>query len=321
MKIGILNCSDIARRRMIPAMKSIPGIDITIVCSRSKEKAKEYAKEFDIPQYTDNPEDLFIGLDAVYISSPPSEHYEPMTEFIRRGINVLCEKSLTISSNHTESIIRDAIQFGVIVQENYGFQFHPQWKYIIKSIKDLGDIISIKSGFEFPPRDASTDFRYNKDLGGGALLDAGGYPIKAASLIMNRINLGEISGSYRFSSELEIDISGNVYFLDDKGTSAFLTWSFETPYRCDLEIIGTKGKIKSRKIFTPKADENVTVEKTDMFGKIIETKEFKADHFRELIIDFKRRIDEGDNSHFPEIIKQSNWQSYAKSTGFRTILN
>lgn len=321
MKIGILNCSDIARRRMIPAMKSIPGVDVTIVCSRSKDKAKEYAKEFDIPQYTDKQEDLYTGLDAVYISSPPSKHYNTMVEFISRGINVLCEKSLTISPEHTESIIRDAEEYNVIVQENYGFQFHDQWKYIIKSLKDLGDIISINSGFEFPPRDKSTDFRYNKDLGGGALLDAGGYPIKAASLIMNRINLGEISGSYRFSSELEIDTSGNVYFLDDKGTSAFLTWSFETPYKCDLEIIGTKGKIKSRKIFTPKPDENVTVEKTDMFGKIIETKEFKSDQFRELIIDFKRRIEEGDNSHFSEIIKQSNWQSYAKSTGFGTILN
>jgi NDP-hexose-3-ketoreductase len=321
MRIGILNCSDIARRRMIPAMQSVPGVEVTIVCSRSKEKAKEYAKEFGIPQYTDNPEDLYIGLDAVYISSPPSEHYEPMTNFICRGIDVLCEKSLTISTGQTESVIRDAEQFGVIVQENYGFQFHPQWKYIMKSLEDIGDIISINSGFEFPPRDTSSDFRYNKNLGGGALLDAGGYPIKAASLIMSKINLGEISGSFRFSSDLEVDVSGNVYFLDDKGTSAFLTWSFETPYRCDLEITGTKGKIKARKIFTPKPDETVSVERTDMFGKIIETKEFKSDHFRELIIDFKRRVEECDDSHFPEILKQSNWQSYAKSTSFRTLIN
>lgn len=320
MKIGILNCSDIAKRRMIPAMKSIEGVEITIVCSRDINRAKEFAREFEILQYTDNPEDL-RDIDAVYISSPPSEHYISMIDFISKGIHILCEKSLTTSTIQTESIISEAEQSCVIVQENYGFQFHPQWKYIMNSLKDLGDIISINSGFEFPPRDITTDFRYNKNLGGGALLDAGGYPIKAASLIMSKINLGEISGSYRFSSDLEVDISGNVYFLDERGTSAFLTWSFETPYRCELEITGTEGKIRARKIYTPKADESVSVEKTDMFGKIIEIKEFKSDHFRDLILDFKRRIEEKDNSHFSEIIKQSNWQSYAKSTSFRTIIN
>ena len=159
MRIGILNCSDIARRRMIPAMQSIPGIDITIVCSRSKDKAKEYAKEFGIPQYTDNPEDLYIGLDAVYISSPPSEHFITMNSFVSRGIHVLCEKSLTTDPSHTESILTDASLLDVVVQENYAFPYHPQWKYIERSLPDLGELITINAGFEFPPRDVTKDFK------------------------------------------------------------------------------------------------------------------------------------------------------------------
>jgi predicted dehydrogenase len=306
---------------MIPAFQSIEGIDVTIVCSRDLEKAREYAKEFGISQYTDREEDLYIGIDAVYISSPPSEHYLSLINFLDKGINVLCEKSLTLDPTHTETVIREAEINGVIVQENYGFIFHDQWKWITKTLPELGDLLTINAGFEFPPRDKSKDFRYNKNLGGGALFDAGGYPIKAASMIMNKINLGEISGSYRLSIESEVDVSGNVYFLDESGTSAFLTWSFESPYRCEMEIVGNRGKIKSRKIFTPRPDEVVTVERTDEFGKIIETKEFKTDHFVELIKDFKRRIEQKDNSHHKEILKQSNWQSYAKTTSFRTLVN
>jgi predicted dehydrogenase len=44
MKIGILNCSDIARIRMIPAMKKITDIEISVICSREIKKAKEFAK-------------------------------------------------------------------------------------------------------------------------------------------------------------------------------------------------------------------------------------------------------------------------------------
>jgi NDP-hexose-3-ketoreductase len=320
MKIGIVNCSDIAKRRMIPAMKSIEGINITIVCSRDIKKAREFAKEFGIPQYTDDP-DSIKNVDAVYISSPPSEHFLSIMKFLDRGINVLCEKSLTTNEKDTETVIDEANRNGLIVQENYGFVFHDQWKWITKTLPELGDILSINAGFEFPPRDKSTDFRYNKNLGGGALLDAGGYPIKAASMLMSKINLGEISGSYRLSAEVEVDLSGNVYFLDENGTAAYLTWSFESPYKCEMEITGNRGKIKSRKIFTPRPDEIVTVERTDEFGKLVETKEFKTDHFVELIKDFKRRIEERDNSHHREILKQSKWQSYAKTTSFRTIVN
>lgn len=322
MKVAILNCSDIARRRIIPAIKSIPELEVAIVLSRSLKKANEFAKEFDIPSYTDDIERVFeLNPDIAYISSPPSEHYLMVSKCLERGINVICEKSLTTEEKHTNNLIEEAEQNGCLIQENYAFPFHPQWKYIVNSIKDIGTVTYINSGFEFPPRDKSKDFRYKKELGGGALLDAGGYPIKAASLLMDKLDLGEISGVNRTSTESGVDVSGNVFFVDERGVSAFLSWSFEAPYRCQLEIIGTEGKIKSNKIFTPKADETVIVERFDQFGKIVETREFKCDHFRELILDFIHRIKTSDNSHHKQIIKQSKWQSYAKTASLGTFVN
>lgn len=319
MKIGILNCSDISKR-IIPALQSVEGIEVTAICSRSLEKANQYALEFNIPIATINEEELY-GLDAVYISSPPSEHYLSVMKFIDMGVHVLCEKSLTTNIEHTEVLINMANDNEVILQENYAFPFHTQWKYIIDTIPELGDLLHINTGFEFPPRDKSTDFRYNPELGGGSLLDAGGYPIKAASLLMNKLNLGEIGGRERFSVDSEVDVSGDVYFVDDNGISALLSWSFESPYRCEIEIKGTKGKLLAKKIFTPKPDETVYVERTDEFGKLVSVEDFKCNHFVELIKDFKRRIEQNDNSHHIEIIKQSNWQTYAKTTSIRTFVN
>jgi NDP-hexose-3-ketoreductase len=319
MKVGILNCSEISKR-IIPAFQSIEGIEVTTICSRSIDKANKFALDFDIPYPTTNEEELY-GLDVVYISSPPSEHYLSLMKFIDMGVHVLCEKSLTTSAEDTKKIIEMADDNGVIVQENYAFPFHNQWNYIVETLPELGDLLHINSGFEFPPRNKSIDFRYNAELGGGALLDAGGYPIKAASLLMDQLHLGEISGRERFSCDSEIDVSGDVYFVDESGISSLLSWSFESPYRCEIEIKGTKGKLSAKKIFTPKEDEMVWVDRMDEFGNLVSTKPFKDNHFANLIKDFKRRIEQNDNSHHIEIIKQSNWQSYAKTTSLRTLVN
>lgn len=320
MKIAILNCSDIAKRRIIPAIKKIEGLEITAIVSRTKSRAKEYADLFDIPLYTDSIEEaLSTNPDIAYISSPPSEHYLTILACLNSGVNVICEKSLTIDYFNALRLVTLANEKGLIIQENYAFPFHDQWKFITDNLKTIGNLEYIRSGFEFPPRDKKTDFRYDPSLGGGALFDAGGYPIKVATLLLNSLSSG--NGVIKIDPELRVDISGNFHIIDVDMKSAFLTWSFEAPYRCDLEIIGTGGKIVSNKIFTPRADESVKVDITDLSGKVIESKEFVCDHFEMLIRDFIKRIKTKNSSHHEEIINQSKMQIYAKTTCIRTFTN
>jgi len=317
MKVAILNCSDIAKRRMIPAFQAIPEVEISIVCSRDIRRAKQYAEEFGIPKYTDNPDEI-IGVDLVYISSPPSEHFDAIKTFIKRKINVLCEKSLTIDAYQTTYLINLADKQGVLIQENYGFPFHTQWKWIKENLNKIGDLLYIRSGFEFPPRNIETDFRYKSALGGGALFDAGGYPIKLASLLLGTPQ--KLDAITHLSKSLDIDLSGRTFIIDETGKSAFLTWSFESTYRCDVEIIGTRGTIKAGKIFTPRVDEHVEVS-LSLIGEPVERQQFVCDHFIELIRDFINRIETKDNSHHKSILKQSNWQTYVSSTSIRTFTN
>lgn len=317
MKVAILNCSDIAKRRMIPAFQAIPDLQISVICSRDIRRAKQYAEEFGIPRYTDNPDEI-VDVDVVYISSPPSEHFDAIKTFIKRKINVLCEKSLTIDAYQTTYLINLADKHGVLIQENYGFPFHTQWKWITENLNKIGDILYIRSGFEFPPRDTEMDFRYKSALGGGALFDAGGYPIKLAALLLGTVQ--KLDAVTHRSKSLGIDLSGRTFIIDESGKSAFLTWSFESTYRCDVEIIGTKGTIKAGKIFTPRVDEHVEVS-LSLIGKAVERQQFVCDHFVELIRDFINRIKIKDNSHHKSILKQSNWQTYVSSTSIRTFTN
>jgi len=302
---------------MIPAFQAIPEVEISIVCSRDIRRAKQYAEEFGILKYTDNPDEI-IGVDLVYISSPPSEHFDAIKTFIKRKINVLCEKSLTIDAYQTIYLINLADKQGVLIQENYGFPFHTQWKWIKENLNKIGDLLYIRSGFEFPPRNTETDFRYKSALGGGALFDAGGYPIKLASLLLGTPQ--KLDAITHLSKSLDIDLSGRTFIIDETGKSAFLTWSFESTYRCDVEIVGTRGTIKAGKIFTPRVDEHVEVS-LSLIGEPVERQQFVCNHFVELIRDFINRIETKDNSHHKSILKQSNWQTYVSSTSIRTFTN
>jgi predicted dehydrogenase len=317
MKIGILNCSDIARRRMIPAIKRL-GFEIPVICSRDIKKAQSFAREFEIPLFTDNPSDL-KNLDAIYISSPPSEHAESIKFFLNRGINILCEKSLTTSFKDTERLIKLAEKKGLIIMENYSFQFHPQWKWIVERMNDgsLGKILSVKASFEFPKRPDPNDFRYNPILGGGALLDCGGYPL----MITNLLSKGgcihtHINQIFRGG----LDIHGSAMICDDE-TTYHLSWGMESFYRCSLEIIGTEGMILTPKIFTPKADEEILLQYYRPEWNIPEIHHFQSDQFVDILLEFQRCIKEKDFIHYENIKSQSYLQEHAKATSIRTFID
>jgi dTDP-3,4-didehydro-2,6-dideoxy-alpha-D-glucose 3-reductase len=317
MKIGILNCSDIARRRMIPAIKRL-GFEIPVICSRDIKKAKDFAKEFEIHRYTDDPADL-KNIDAVYISSPPSEHAESIEFFLNRGINVLCEKSITTSLEDTERLIKLAESKGLIVMENYAFQFHPQWKWILTKIErcELGTILSINADFKFPKRPDPNDFRYNTKLGGGALLDCGGYPLMVVNLLSKG---GLIHTQFNQIYRDDLDIHGSA-MICDKNTTFHLSWGMESFYRCSLEIIGTEGMIFTPKIFTPKSDEEVLLQYYRHEWHLPEIYHFQSDQFAEILHEFERCIKEKDSSHHRIIESQSYLQENAKITSIRTFID
>jgi predicted dehydrogenase len=122
------------------------------------------------------------------------------------------------------------------------------------------------------------------------------------------------------SDKYQVDLSGNAYIQDEFGVSAFLTWSFQSKYRCELEIVGTEGVIRSNKIFSPRADEEVEVTLHSTTGELVDSGKFVCDHFAKLIEDLKRSIENKTNSHHEQIIKQSNWQHYVSTSSFRTII-
>lgn len=295
LSIGILGLADIAKRAIIPNILESSFFKLKAIASRNKQKAEAFIADLDTsistyPTYLDLIENG--GCDAVYIPLPNSLHYEYIIACLENGIHVLCEKSLTCSYEETSSLIELAKSKNLVLVENFQFRFHKQLAVIQELLqrKEFGELRVFNSTFCFPPFQDESNIRYSKELGGGALLDAGAYPIKLAQILLGE-ELNVDAAKYHLDPKTGVDLWGGA-FLSHSKNSIFghASFGFDNFYRCSVELIGQKGRITTNRIFTAKPDNEVSI----LFEHGYESEEIKLspdnayanmlEHFYNLII-------------------------------------
>lgn len=253
LRFGVLGCGAIARRGFLPALQMCPDAALVAVASRSREKAESFASAFGC-EAIEGYEDLLkrTDIDAVYIALPIGLHAPWSVAAAESGKHVLCEKTLATNLEETEAILAVCKKHRVALLEGFAYQFHPQHqcvKTIVNSGK-IGDPILFQACFGFPPIDS--EFRYQKKLGGGCLLDAGTYTIHAARLHFG-LEPMKVMSVLTNHQEYDVDIHGSVLLDFGKARTAQLAFGFDNAYRNCYSIWGTKGLIyiDSRAFSTP----------------------------------------------------------------------
>ena len=278
IKIGIICPSEIAFRRFMPALQQAKekiqfaaiGIaspeewfgDLTNISQEQieEQQVRERAKaQTFIDQYGG---EIVIGygnlvssdlIDAAYIPLPPALHHKWAKKALEAGKHVFVEKPSTTSLTDTENLISLASKKGLAFHENYMFIYHSQLEEINDVVKrgEIGDVRLYRITFGFPLRQLN-DFRYNKALGGGALLDAGGYCMKYANWLLGG-NAHVVTAQSNKIEGFEVDMYGSATMVNDKGQIAQLAFGMDNDYRCEIEIWGSKGTITSGRILTAPA--------------------------------------------------------------------
>lgn len=250
-KLGILGASEIAFRRFLPALTKHKYLDYAGIASRYPTKAKPFQDTYGGTIYQSY--DALLDdptIDVVYIPLPPALHYEWAKKALQKGKHVLLEKPFTTKLSDTMELINLAKNKDLALHENYMFLFHKQLKVIqdLLQQKIIGEIREYRMDFGFPKRDEN-DFRYNKELGGGALLDCGGYPIKLATILLGETTAISYS-SLKYPQGYNIDLYGIAILENKLGDIAKISFGMDNAYKCDLEIWGSLGTIKTDRIFT-----------------------------------------------------------------------
>lgn len=251
MRLGILGTADIAYRRFLPALSKCKEIVYVGVASRTPEKCLKFLQTYGGSVYSSY--DALLAdesIDAVYVPLPPALHYEWGKKVLLSGKHLLMEKPFTTSLEQTRDLLRIAEEKGLAVHENYMFLYHSQLAYIKKLIAngELGEIRLYRMSFGFPKR-GEGDFRYNRELGGGALLDCGGYPVRLALELLGdtaRVTQAKLVQPAGY----EVDLFGNAVLENDDGLCAQVSFGMDNAYQCQLEVWGSKQTLIAPRIFT-----------------------------------------------------------------------
>ena len=216
------------------------------VYGRNNSTLEQFSSKFKIDCYNDI--DLFISseaIDAVYIATPHSSHFEYVIEAIKHKKHILCEKPITI--NHLESMVlfglaKDA---GIFLMEAYMYRTHPQTLNIIENLdifKNSKNKILINSSFGFCAEISKEHRLRNPMLGGGAILDVGCYPLSMSKLLAGKI-LNEpyaAPKSIKATGQIDetgVDLQSHAHLIFDKYIEANISCAINEEFSNSLEII------------------------------------------------------------------------------------
>ena len=241
------------------------------VASRDIGKALKFSKKYGAVKYHGSYEELIQDpeVDVIYVATPHSYHFENTMMCLKNGKSVLCEKPLGINSDEVKTMINEAKSKKLFLMEGMWTRFIPATEKLIELLRDkvIGDTIFIRADFGFKA-DLNFEGRvYNKDLGGGSLLDVGIYPIYLSLLTLGLP--GNIAAMAR-KTQTDVDSYCSVLFDYENKAKAILESSIEADTPTEAYIYGTNGAIKMHARFHH--TEKISVFQNQKVKEVIEMK-------------------------------------------------
>jgi len=227
----------------------VPNGRVTAVSSRSQDAADAFAKQYDIAHSHAGYEALLANpeVDAVYIASPHTFHYQNSVDAIRAGKHVLCEKPFTINPAECEKIFDIAAETPLFVME-------AMWTYFLPAIQQalewfqrgrIGKLRQVKADFGYPQLPYDPERReYKAEFAGGCLLEMGIYPVSLAWLFLQQDPTEIQVLAHKAPNGVEDDVTMLFdYGENTEGTTATLGTSFRSKLQNWAYIIGEEGYI------------------------------------------------------------------------------
>ena len=255
MEFGILSTAGIARTAVLPAIAASEH-RVGAIASRTSERAAAVADEFSIPRHYGSYEALIDdgGIDAVYIPLPNGLHAEWIRRAADAGLDVLCEKPLTVDADEARSVVAYCDRRDCTLMEAFMYRYHPRTERAIELARDgLDDVRSVSASFKFSLYGDPDDIRLDPTLAGGSLMDVGCYAVSAA-----RQFLGEPDRVYAHTDDsratgVDTELAGVLEY--DDGASARIASGFDTPKVQRYRIEATNGWIEVPDAFDVPAGE------------------------------------------------------------------
>lgn len=245
IRFGVLGAAKIAVQKVIPAMQSGAETEVMAIASRDGAKAREAAAKLGVPKAYGSYEELLADpeIDAIYNPLPNHLHVEWSIRAAQAGKHVLCEKPIGLNAAEARNLIAARDQYGVVMAEAFMIRCHPQWlraKEIVDS-GEIGPLRCVLAAFSYFNTDPG-NIRNRTDMGGGALMDIGCYPIHVSRYLFGeepRNCAARIERDPAFGT----DALTSVILNFPSGHCVFTCSTQMNPYQ-RVQAIGAKGRVE-----------------------------------------------------------------------------
>jgi predicted dehydrogenase len=215
------------------------------VAARNPEKTYAFASTHGIEVVHTDASALIAdpNVDAVYVSTPHPQHHRQGLEAIAAGKHVLIEKPIAMSAAQARELTDAGRRAGVLVMEAMWTRYLPQSDIIRQLLGAgvLGEVTHVDANFGFITAFDPDDRMWSPELGGGALLDAGVYPISFASSVLGAPSSVTATGTL---TNTGVDATAGLLLDHPKGSVALLATSMVSSVPTTASIMGSEARIE-----------------------------------------------------------------------------
>lgn len=237
VRIGIIGCGRIARKFAKEA-SFVSGVVIDSAFDTDYSVAVQYAAENNIRKASKDIGDLLSDVDAVYIATPNTSHYELIKMALEKGKHVLCENAMVTDSEQAKELYSLAEENRLVLLEALKTAYIPAFGHLMTMIKSgvIGDVIDVDASVSVLKNDKHMR-ELTKSLGGGCMYEMGSYPLLPIFKLLG-IQYNSLELYSKFVDGVDVYTRGVVTY--DKAICSFkLGMNVKT--EGNLIISGTKG--------------------------------------------------------------------------------
>lgn len=266
LRWGILGAGGIAKQQ-VSDMK-LHGFDIASVAARDLAKARAWADEMGVPTAYGSYEELAADpdIDAVYVATIHPTHAEAARIALEGGKHVLVEKPFTIDAAQARSIVELAASKNLVVLEAMWTRWLPHMVRIREILAEglLGDVRVVLADHD--QNNGGNDRMRLLELGGGALLDLGIYPV---SFAWDVLGAPSTVLAHATLTDAGVDAETAIILGYPSGAHAVLQTQMTGTGPNRAAVVGTKGRIEIESVwynvvgFTRYDADNQVVERFD----------------------------------------------------------
>lgn len=261
---GFIGASDIAKHKMLAAIRNTPNCEVVSVYSSNLERGRAYAAETYIPHAASSLEDLLSNpaVNAVYISTTNELHYPQTLAAAQAGKHVLCEKPLAVSLTDAQAMQAACQAAGVVFATNHHLrnaQAHHKIRELIAA-GAIGKPIAARVFHAVYLREALQGWRLDKpEAGAGVVLDIVVHDVDTLRFVLQTDPTEVVSLSQQFGMSAGMIEDGSMaVFRFDNGVIAQVHTAFTVPYAGNgFEVHGTEGSLIAKNVMHPAAQPEV----------------------------------------------------------------